>query len=91
MGFPQTFIQFSQGVPLYMYIFAVTGYIFKKYIVFHSLWIDFGFVNSADPDEIPPYAAFYLGFHCLQKYPGPSRVSIPQRVKQTNTTYNPTP
>ena len=24
--------------------------------------------NSADPDEMPPYAAFYLGLHCLSKY-----------------------
>ena len=21
--------------------------------------------NSEDPDEMPPYAAFHLGFHCL--------------------------
>ena len=24
--------------------------------------------NSADPDEILPYGAFHLGFHCLLKY-----------------------
>ena len=24
--------------------------------------------NSADPDEMPPYAAFGLGLHCLLKY-----------------------
>ena len=24
--------------------------------------------NSADPDEMLPYAAFHLGFHCLPKY-----------------------
>ena len=24
--------------------------------------------NSADPDEMPPYAAFHLGLHCLSKY-----------------------
>ena len=23
--------------------------------------------NSADPDEMPHYVAFYLGLHCLQK------------------------
>ena len=23
---------------------------------------------SADPDEVPHYAAFHLGFHCLPKY-----------------------
>ena len=29
-----------------------------------------GFViaNSADPDEMPHYAAFHLGLHCLLKY-----------------------
>ena len=25
--------------------------------------------NSADPDEMQLYAAFYLGLHCLPKYP----------------------
>ena len=24
--------------------------------------------NSADPDEMPPYAAFHLGLHCFAKY-----------------------
>ena len=24
--------------------------------------------NSAYPDEMPPYAAFHLGLHCLTKY-----------------------
>ena len=24
--------------------------------------------NSADPDEMPPYAAFHLDLHCLPKY-----------------------
>ena len=24
--------------------------------------------SSADPDEMPHYAAFHLGLHCLQKY-----------------------
>ena len=31
----------------------------------HSLGIDFDLTNNADPD----YAAFYLGLHCLPKYP----------------------
>ena len=30
--------------------------------------IDFLVANSADPDEMPPYAAFHLGLHCLPKY-----------------------
>ena len=29
----------------------------------------FGLNDSADPDEMLPYAAFHLGLHCLQKYP----------------------
>ena len=24
--------------------------------------------DSADPDEMPPYAAFHLGLHCFLKY-----------------------
>ena len=24
-------------------------------------------VNSVDPDEMPPYVAFYQGLHCLPK------------------------
>ena len=30
--------------------------------------IVFTFVNSADPHEMPHYAAFHLGLHCLPKY-----------------------
>ena len=33
-----------------------------------SLKIVFISANSADPDEMLPYAAFHLGLHCLQKY-----------------------
>ena len=33
--------------------------------VFLSLKIVFILVNSADPDEMPPYAAFHLGLYCL--------------------------
>ena len=35
--------------------------IISKHIVFLSLKIDFVCANSADPDEILPYAAFPLG------------------------------
>ena len=28
----------------------------------------FIFASSADPDEMPHYAAFHLGLHCLPKY-----------------------
>ena len=40
------------------------GYNFKKHIILLSLKIDFVLANSADPDEMPQYAAFYLGRHC---------------------------
>ena len=30
--------------------------------------IVFNFANSADPDEMPTYAAYHLGLHCLPKY-----------------------
>ena len=35
---------------------------------FLSLKIYFILANSADPDEMLPYAAFHLGLHCLPKY-----------------------
>ena len=38
------------------------------YTVFPSLKIVLVIVaNSVDPDEMPQYAAFYLGLHCLPK------------------------
>ena len=39
-----------------------------KRLVLLSLKIVFTFLNSADTDEMPPYAAFHLGLHCLPKY-----------------------
>ena len=33
-----------------------------------SAKIDFILANSAYPDEMPPYAAFNLGIHCLPIY-----------------------
>ena len=42
---------------------------FLNYDVFLSLKIVFILVKSADPDEMQHYAAFYLGLHCLPKYP----------------------
>ena len=41
----------------------------SKNIIFLSLKINFILANSADPDEMPNYAAFHLGAHCLPKYP----------------------
>ena len=34
-----------------------------------SLEIVLILANSVDPDEMPHYAAFHLGLHCLPKYP----------------------
>ena len=42
-----------------------------KYVVYLVLGIgtqDSDCANSADPDEMPPYVAFHLGWHCLPKY-----------------------
>ena len=46
----------------------MSGYTSQKNIVFFSMKIFFTFTNSADPDEMQHYAAFYLGRHCFQKY-----------------------
>ena len=36
-----------------------------KNIVFFCLKIFFTLINSVDPDEMPHYAVFGLGLHCL--------------------------
>ena len=41
----------------------------SNHILFLSLKIDFVQANIADADEMPHYAVFYLGLHCLPKYP----------------------
>ena len=41
---------------------------FLNKIVFLSLMIVFVLANSVDPDEMPHYAAFHLGLHCLPKH-----------------------
>ena len=38
------------------------------YLSFLSLKIIFVFPKSGDPDEMPLYAAFHLGLHCLSRY-----------------------
>ena len=47
---------------------GVTGYNFKKNIIFLSLKMDFVLANSADTDKMMHYAVFHLGLHCLPKY-----------------------
>ena len=41
---------------------------FESSFVFLSLTIIFIVANSADPDEMPSFAAFHLGLHCLPIY-----------------------
>ena len=38
-------------------------------VIFHSLELELFLANSADPDEMPQYAAFHLGLQFLPKYP----------------------
>ena len=47
---------------------GVTGYNFQIKIAFLFLKIIFALANGAEPDEMPHYAAFHLGLHCLPKY-----------------------
>ena len=49
-------------------LLPLKGYYFLKYC-FHSLKIDLVLANNVYSDEMLPYAAFYLGLHCLQKFP----------------------
>ena len=51
-----------------------------KHIVFLSLKIDLVLANSVDTDEMSLKAAFYLGLHCLPKYPFLGVLAL-QRVK----------
>ena len=54
------------GLSIVSYL-GVSGYN-KKKSVFCCLKILITLTNSIDPDEMPHYAAFHLGLHCLQKY-----------------------
>ena len=66
-----------------MYVLKVYRLKFPKYIVFLSLKIDLVTANSAHPDEMPPYAAFHLGIHCLHSIN--SVVSSHQKVNNTHS------
>ena len=39
------------------------------HIVFLSFKVNLVLINSADPGEMPQFAAFHVGFRCLPKYP----------------------
>ena len=44
---------------------GVSGNFLKKKIFFLSEDLFFTLTNSVDPDEMPHYATFHLGVHCL--------------------------
>ena len=69
MEFPMHVERIS--MKLYIFCFnGIAGQNFYKMMFFLicGLKIDFIFGNSSDPDEMPQYAAFYQGLHCLPKY-----------------------
>ena len=45
---------------------GVSGYNLKKKKNCLKIFLT---LNSEDPDEMPHYATFHLGLHCLYKYP----------------------
>ena len=55
----------KSGCPLYI-LRGSQVKVFKKKLY---LKVNFRLANSADPDEMPHYAAFHLGLQCLPKYP----------------------
>ena len=54
---------------------GVKGYSLQ---IFFSLKNFIVLANSADPNEMPHYVAFYLGLHCLPKY---SKTCVKQPLK----------
>ena len=68
MEFLTTFYTAKSGWSI-VYMEGVTGYNFQNNNLSLSLKIDFVLANSADPDEIPHYAAIHMGISCLSKYP----------------------
>ena len=49
-------------------IYSQSKFLKNDVHVLLSLKTVFILANSADPDKMPPYVAFYLGLHCLPKY-----------------------
>ena len=64
---------------VYCIIQGATDYNFflNKIVVFFSMKSIFVLANSVDPNEMPHYAAFNLGLHCLQLYVQIIHVFIP--------------
>ena len=69
MEFPIKFDTVKSGWSI-IFIEGSQVIIFRKILYYNvfSLKINFVLPNSADPDELPHYAAFHLGLHCLSKY-----------------------
>ena len=66
MGSSFWFDTFTLDGTLYIYMYlGVSGYIFKN-IEFMVGRYFFTLANIVDPGEMPHYAAFHLGLHCLQ-------------------------
>ena len=57
----------SQPKHMFCVLKGVAGQNIYKMVYFMFLKTVFISANSADPDELPPYAAFHLGLHCLPK------------------------
>ena len=51
-----------------LYFHGVIGKKFKIIMHYCLVKICYYLCNSAVPDEMPHYAAFHLGLHCLPKY-----------------------
>ena len=60
---------YNKGRMVHCINVGVACYNFQNNIAFLSLKINFFLTNSADPDKMPPNAAFHLGLHCLTLYP----------------------
>ena len=56
------------GIDHYTYQ-GVSCYDFQNNFIFCLKIFFFILTNSVDPDEMPHYAAFHLGLHCMPKYP----------------------
>ena len=65
-GFSHTYYYNKYGTA-HCVLSGVTGRILN-YDVFLSINVVLILANSYNPDEMPHYAAFHLGLHCLPKY-----------------------
>ena len=78
MGHPIHVDSLSMELSILYFKGLIAGLNFYKMMYFCPFVI---WANSADPDEMPHYAAFHQGLHCLPKYLFP--VLRQKRFKQT--------